>query len=467
MMKRFTVRPRLFRERQAIFGAQGAQADEWVWAGRLAEAGPLVDVRFDLSAEHVVAIFGKRGSGKSYTLGSLMEGLCVRGPNSTIAQTRRRRAVLLFDTLGIFQWADIPLTAEAGRPLLQEQYAIRKGWDIGTEQLDICIWRPPGDERENAKGGTGAARHRTFTIQTSALTADDWGYLLGLDIYRDRMGQLLADAYSKVCYEGWADGRHHLPRQSYTLDDLIACVKGDSELSASYQAETRRAVRQQLATFRRNPLFQGKGTPLRDLLHPGQLAVLVMSRMSDALRFVVMSALIRQLMSARVAASEREKDLLIRPDLTERERVELQAQVAASVPPTWVAIDEAQNVLPAERQTTATAMLVKLVREGRNVGLSFMFTTQQPLAVDPRILAQVDTIIAHKLTVQTDIDYIRRNLKSNLPDEIKYGGAVLSFDELLRSLDVGQALVSNTETERAFIMDIRPRVSVHGGFSSA
>ncbi len=334
---------------------------------------------------------------------------------------------------------------------------------IAPEQLDICIWRPPGDE-----GETATAHHRTFTIQTSALTADDWGYLLGLDIYRDRMGQLLADAYAKVCYEGWADSqRRHPPQETYTLDDLIACVKGDTELTASYQAETGRAVRQQLATFRRNPLFQGEGTPLRDLLRPGQLAVLVMSHMSDALRFVVMSALIRQVMAARVAASEREKDLLIRPDLSERERAELQAQVAASMPPTWVVIDEAQNVLPAERRTTATAMLVKLVREGRNVGLSFMFTTQQPLAVDPRILAQVDTIIAHKLTVQADIDYIRRNLKSNLPDEVKYGGATLSFGELLRSLDVGQALVSNTETDRAFILDIRPRVSVHGGFSPA
>jgi hypothetical protein len=76
----------------------------------------------------------------------------------------------------------------------------------------------------------------------------------------------------------------------------------------------------------------------------------------------------------------------------------------------------------------------------------------------------VDTLIAHRLTVQTDIDYVRRNLKSNLPDEVVYANSKLSFDELMRSLDVGQALVSNTEADRAFILDIRPRVSVHGGF---
>jgi len=129
-----------------------------------------------------------------------------------------------------------------------------------------------------------------------------------------------------------------------------------------------------------------------------------------------------------------------------------------------VVIDEAQNALPSERRTTATDMLIKFVREGRNYGLSFMVATQQPTALDQRILSQVDTLIAHRLTVQTDIDYVRRNLKSNLPEEVVYANSKLSFDELMRSLDVGQALVSNTEAERSFIVDVRPRVSVHGGF---
>jgi energy-coupling factor transporter ATP-binding protein EcfA2 len=460
-MKRFTVRPRTFRERQVIMGAQDS-ADEWVWAGRLAEAGPLIDIRFDLGSEHVVSIFGKRGSGKSYTLGVLLEGLCARQDDSSIAHTKHRRAALLFDTLGIFQWTDIPLTDEASRSLLRQQYAVRKGWKLEPEPLSVDIWLPPGGERT-----TTPAHHRTFTIQASAFPADDWGYLLGLDIYRDRMGQLLADAFAKVCYEGWSDGsrRHHPQEQQYTLDDLVTCVEKDTELETTYQAETRRAVRQQLTTFRRNPLFQDEGTPLGELLVPGRLAVLVMSRMSEALRFVVMSALIRQVMKSRVVASELEKDLQLRSELSDGEREAIRRELDAAVPPTWIVIDEAQNVLPAERRTSATGMLVKLVREGRNFGLSFMFTTQQPSAVDARILAQVDTIITHKLTVQTDIDYVRRNLKSNLPAEVKYAGATLSFDELLRTLDVGQALVSNTETDRAFLLTVRPRVSAHGGFA--
>ena len=48
--------------------------------------------------------------------------------------------------------------------------------------------------------------------------------------------------------------------------------------------------------------------------------------------------------------------------------------------------------------------------------------------------------------------------------EVVHAGRTLEFDDLLRSLDVGQALVSNTEADRAVLLDIRPRVSVHGGF---
>ena len=322
--------------------------------------------------------------------------------------------------------------------------------------------------RSSGRGHLGAPRNgcqtagqQEFALHCSDFSAADWGYLFGLDIYQDRMGQLLNDAYIKVTSEGWnGDGGSHPAREAYTIDDLIACLKNDTELKTSYQSETRRAVLQQLQAYRRNPLFQDKGTALHEFLQPGRMSVIVMNKLSDELRLIVVAGFLRQLIARRVVASETEKDLKIKGELSAQDR----NASNGTVPPTWVAIDEAQNILPSERRTSATDVIIKYVREGRNYGLSFVVATQQPTAIDPRILAQVDTIIAHKLTVQGDIDYMRRNIKSNLPEEVKFGNAVLGFDELLRSLDVGQALVSNTETERAFLMDVRPRISVHGGF---
>ncbi len=459
-MKKFTVRPRAFRSSPAYAGIAGSESNSWVYLGRLGEAGPLTDVRFDTSAAHVIAMFGKRGSGKSYTLGTLLEGLCSQANTTSIAQNPRRNALLLFDTLGIFQWMSILLKEGSQREVLQEQFAIRRGWDIKAEPLDVSIWIPKGTR----SSGT-PAEHQEFSINSSDFAAEDWGYLLGLDIYQDRMGQLLNDAYIKVTLEGWSDNnRRHQPKSEYSIDDLIACVKGDQELTAAYQSETRRAVLQQLMTYQRNPVFEDRGTSLQDFLKPGQMSVIVMNKMSDELRLIVVSAFLRRLIASRIRASEAEKHLKIRENLTMAERAALEAVAAEAAPPTWVCIDEAQNILPSERRTSATDVIVKYVREGRNYGLSFVVATQQPTAIDPRILAQVDTLLIHKLTVQGDIDYVRKNIKSNLPEEVKYGNSVLDFDTIIRSLDIGQALVSNTETERAFIMDVRPRISVHGGF---
>ena len=459
-MKKFTTRPRVFRSSPGYAGTPDYESSSWVYLGRLGEAGPLTDVRFDTGGAHVLALFGKRGSGKSYTLGTLVEGLCTRETSSTIAHNPKSTSLLLFDTLGIFQWMSIPLQDSSQQRVLHDQYALRRGWDIKSEPLDVSIWIPKGTRVPGTP-----PEQLDFAVNCSDFDADDWGYLLGLDIFQDRMGQLLNDAFIKVTLEGWSDSnKRYPPLNQYTLDDLISCAKNDSEIKAAYQAETQRAVLQQLMTYRRNPLFQDQGTPLAQLLKPGQMSVIVMNKMSNELRLVVMSALLRRLMASRVRAAEAEKHLKIREQLSASERAALENSLVDAAPPTWVCIDEAQNMLPSERRTSATDVIVRFVREGRNYGLSFVVATQQPTAIDHRILAQVDTLIVHKLTVQGDIDYVRRNIKSNLPEEVKFANATLEFDQVIRALDVGQALVSNTETERAFIMDVRPRISVHGGF---
>ena len=194
-----------------------------------------------------------------------------------------------------------------------------------------------------------------------------------------------------------------------------------------------------------------------DLLKAGFLSVLLMHKIPDELRLVIVTSLIRKIIEKRIDVSEQEKHALIHGNKLEIKKEDY-------IPPCWIVIDESQNLIPSERRSQAGELLVKLVREGRNFGISFMFTTQQPSAIDPRILAQVDTMMVHRLTVQQDIDYVRKNLKSALPEEVKYSGRILSFEDSIRMLDIGQCFVSNTELDRGFYMDVRPRISVHGGF---
>jgi hypothetical protein len=65
-----------------------------------------------------------------------------------------------------------------------------------------------------------------------------------------------------------------------------------------------------------------------------------------------------------------------------------------------------------------------------------------------------------------DIDYVLENLKCPLPTEIKDDYNTINSKELIRDISTGQALVSDTNTKRCFVMRVRPRVSIHGGFEA-
>jgi DNA helicase HerA-like ATPase len=173
------------------------------------------------------------------------------------------------------------------------------------------------------------------------------------------------------------------------------------------------------------------------------------------------------LVDARSRAAFAEKRLALDPTISGPERQRLERVVASGVPKTTVALDEAQTFLAPGQAGVARDVFVRLVKEGRNIGLSAVLATQQPSAIDQRVLSQVETFIAHQLVTEPDIQAVRANLKASLPDSIEYGSQELDVASLLRMLPAGQCLVSaadmNTNVRRSLVMSVRPRATVHGG----
>src|SRR2546430_16578184 len=103
-----------------ILGGEGQKSRTLL--GKLAEFGPQRDVWLDLDREHVVAIVGKRGSGKPHTLGVLAEGLSYTSQDSRLSKmdALHQHAVVIFDPLNLFQWVALPLNAAKG-PTAQRQ----------------------------------------------------------------------------------------------------------------------------------------------------------------------------------------------------------------------------------------------------------------------------------------------------------------------------------------------------------
>src|SRR5438477_4273909 len=98
MPRQYIVEPQITGD--VTIGTEGD--DTRIYLGQLAETGPLRKLYFGGSQEFVALIVGKRGSGKSYTLGSTVEALATREDRTSISLHRRRRAVLLLDPMGNF-----------------------------------------------------------------------------------------------------------------------------------------------------------------------------------------------------------------------------------------------------------------------------------------------------------------------------------------------------------------------------
>ena len=81
-------------------------------------------------------------------------------------------------------------------------------------------------------------------------------------------------------------------------------------------------------------------------------------------------------------------------------------------------------------------------------------------------MSQTETFFIHRLVSQADIEAVLSNLKSPPPEELKDESKTLKFQELIRELPVGYVAVSDANTARAFALQVRPRISAHGGFEA-
>jgi hypothetical protein len=434
-----------------------------VWLGTLAEAvdGKQPLVWLSTSKEQVVAVVGKRGSGKSFTLGVIVEGLVACG-ESGIGRQEHPRAVLLFDPLDVYWTTRFPV-ASSENPEAQRHFEIAKSAGLAGLEFDVETWIP-GDQNRRT---TDPSWFRTLKIRVSALTPDEWEILLDVSVMADPMGQALTDAIHLVREQGFtAGGDYFAPTEAYDFADLTNALRAP-DLSGVYHDETLRALRQRLGALDRTGLFDGQGTRIGELLRAGSAAVVSLGRLPQSYRSAVVAVLTRMLIEARSVGAFAEKRLALDPDIDEPERKELDATATGGVPRTTVVLDEAQSFLAPGVAKAALALFVRLVKEGRNLGLSAVVATQQPSAIDRRILSQVETFVAHQLVTEADIRAVRENLKAELPDSVQSSGPSAEVGAVVRLLPPGVCLVSsaemNTTLRRSLILSVRARASVHGG----
>ncbi|MFH1586499.1 MAG: helicase HerA-like domain-containing protein [Candidatus Diapherotrites archaeon] len=387
---------------------------------------------------HVVFVCGARGSGKSYVLGVMAEELALKNKNV---------GVVVIDPIGVFWSMKFPNREEKELDALTD-------WGIMPQGLDnLKVFVPDGVRKEVPKSTYDAG----FSLLPSMLTGEDWCLTFGIDrfgvtgLLLDRMLKKVEDGYKQTDTNKKVKGKN----KNYSVGDMVECLETDAELNSrehGYKQDSIRALVSRFEAAKTWGIFSDKGTPLSELSREGQLTILDTSFLEDNVTALVIGILARRALTARKISTRKEASNKFKA-LDVKQLLELE------IPPTWIIIDEAHTLIPGgNEKTPATNALVEYVKQGRRPGCSLVFATQQPSAINTKVLSQIDVIISHKLVFDDDIKAVYKRTPTIIPSKYKKA-------TFIKTLPVGVALVGDRreETSRAFIMKIRPRMSQHEG----
>lgn len=380
----------------------------------------------DIARTHVVLIAGKRGSGKSYTIGVLAEELA-----DLEGESARNIASLIFDTMGIF-WT-MKFKNDKERELLDS-------WGLQTKSLPARVLAPTGRLEEYRKKNIPI--DAGFELGASELDIDDWITTFNLSM-TSLEGTLIASVISDL-------KKSH---ENYAISEIMRTI--DSYPHAS--KETKIIVNALFKAATTWGIFAEResGTQIANLVKAGETTILDLSTYSATGAFNVRALIIglvsRKLFIQRMDARKQEEMQAL------QHGVDYQAYaLQREVPLIWLFIDEAHEFLPRDTKTPATEALVQILREGRQPGISLVLATQQPGQIHKDVMTQSDIVISHKVTSQQDVQALNEIMQSYLLETIKH-----KMDDLPRLK--GSAIILDDNSERLYSMRMRPRFTWHGG----
>lgn len=378
-------------------------------------------VYMDVIRTHAILIAGKRGSGKSYTMGVLAEGLAT-SPKEVSSNI----STIIFDTMGIYWTMKFPNKKD--EELLEK-------WGFDLKPLNTVDVYVPFKYYDIYKEKEIPVDYK-LAISVNEVEPSQWREVFGLPFDNP-----IAILIEKVV----SDLREN--ETSYSLEDIIYKIEQTRE-----QTHIKEGAILRFEAAQKWGLFKEKGINVRELVKGGRVAVLDLSPYIGAIGAWSLRALVISLISKKIFIErtferkfEEVKDVL--EYFYEKK----------DFPLTWLMIDEAHEFLPKEpEKTPASDILVQILREGRQPGVSLVLATQQPGKIHTDVMTQSDIVLAHRVTSKMDISalenimqtYAHQSLTMQIESLPRWKGSVLTLDD---------------NSERIYPMRVRPRFSWHGG----
>ncbi|MBI4896163.1 MAG: ATP-binding protein [Candidatus Aenigmarchaeota archaeon] len=395
------------------YGTDGTLAIAKHIVGLGEDAHMTTPVLVDAIRPHLMILTGKRGSGKSFSMGVVVEEI-AKAPE----HLRKHLCSVVIDTQGIF-W-----TMKYG---VEKDAALLATWDLKPLGFETFVAVPEGQMKLFTT--SGVEFDDSFSISPTELTAEDW-----LGVFELNPNDLLGILLQRVLFSMTEE-------KDYTIDDILAQIQKQEGFG-----DEKRALENRFIAAKTWCIFGKARMP--NLLEPAKITIIDVSMTPQNVRALLVALVTKKILLERIEARRKE------------ELADVEMSSLKRTPMPWIFIDEAHNFLPADGKTPATEVLNRIVKEGRQPGISLVLATQQPNKLHPDALSQADMIISHRLTAQADIESLKAIMQTYMLYDIsKY------LNELPHVK--GTAIILDDNSERLYKVRIRPRQSWHAGSSAS
>lgn len=391
-----------------------------------------------LATEHL-AILAMTGSGKSYTVGRIIERL-VAQMNGT---------VVVFDPHGEYG------NAVRGGTLQTNQAVIDK-MDPGPEQDDLRKIIANFGKLKERGGGI-----QVFTPQHADFDGKYGGTNIRLALQfdnfdLDRIGGVLPGITEPqarvldVAIRKWKKELPDKPRDIQVLLDLLSRrldeVREDPDLNLTDEEKKALGARSAaIAGMRLRGLINeakafytaacDKPTDIRALIGRkgegvGRLVIIDLQGLSDDARQVIVGLLSSEILEAASHKTE-------------------------PIRPCFLVYEEGHNFAPADGQSMSRDIIKKIAGEGRKFGVGFAVISQRPSKLDADVTSQCNTLITMRIKNPDDQRFIVKSAEQLSKADV---------DEL-PALSTGEALVSGRSIPAPLLVKVGFKALKHGGES--
>ncbi|HUR61251.1 MAG TPA: ATP-binding protein [Candidatus Thermoplasmatota archaeon] len=370
----------------AILGLEQS-ADEGAYLGFVKGSKIPVALSMDTLAQKHLSVLAKTGAGKSYTVGVILEELL-----------KANVPLVILDPHGEYGSLRSP-NLDDGEMEAMVRFKVKpKSFAKQVKEYALDVQLNPDAQRLVLEGMN----------------------LEGRDIV-DLLGGKLSGGQVGVLYQAIKEVKEHLP--AYTLHDIMDGVSRN-------KSNAKWNVLNALEVLESTKVFDIRGTPVKDLVAPGQCTIINLKGVNPDIQEVVVTRIANLLWEAR-------------------KRAEVPAHI--------LVVEEAHNFCPERNVGNAVsgAIIRTVASEGRKFGMGLIIVSQRPAKIDKNVLSQCNTQVVLKVTNPNDLKAIVQSVE---------GISAEVADEIQR-LAVGEALVAGGGLTQPVFVSVRPRITRHGGRS--